>query len=86
MLETFQEVDDWEQLTFYNIDWDIMHKNGSNVLKVQLTKPLSKEWEDIIIPRMKTFFDKKIYEYLKEDDKLISITLCDRKGEVVKEY
>ena len=35
---------------------------------------------------MKAFFDKKIYEYLKEDDKLISITLCDRKGEVVKEY
>ena len=86
LLETFMECDDWEQLTFYTIDWDILHKNGSNVLKIQLAKPLSREWEEIIIPRMKAFFDKKIYEYLKEDDKLISITLCDRKGYVVKEY
>lgn len=86
LLETFQECDDWEQLTFYTIDWNILHKNGSNVLKIQLAKPLSREWEEIIIPRMKAFFNKKIYEYLEEDDELISITLCDRKGEVVKEY
>lgn len=86
LLETFQEVDDWEQLTFYSIDWDIMHKNGSNILKVQLAKPLSKEWKDIIIPRMRAFFIDKVYPYLKEGDKLISITLCDRKGNVVKEY
>lgn len=86
LLETFQECDDWEQLTFYTIDWDILHENGSNILKIQLAKPLSREWEEIIIPRMKAFFDKKIYEYYKEDDKLISITLYDRKGEVIKEY
>lgn len=86
LLETFQECDDWEQLTFYSIDWDILHKNGSNVLKIQLAKPLSREWEEIIIPRMRAFFDKKIYEYLEEDDELISITLCDRSGDVVKEY
>lgn len=86
LLETFQECDDWEQLTFYTIDWNILHKNGSNVLKIQLAKPLSREWEEIIIPRMKAFFDKKVYEYLKEDYELISITLCDRRGRVVKEY
>jgi hypothetical protein len=86
LLETFQEVDDWEQLTFYNIDWDIMHKNGSNILKVQLAKPLSKEWEDIVIPRMRDFFIDKVYPYLDEGDELISITLCDREGNVVKEY
>ena len=86
LLETFMECDDWEQLSFYYIDFDIYHKNKSNVLKIQLAKPLSVEWEEIIIPRMKAFFDKKVYEYLKEDDKLISITLCDRKGEVAKEY
>jgi hypothetical protein len=80
------ECDDWEQLCFYYIDFDIYHKNGSNVLKIQLAKPLSLYWEEIIIPRMKAFFDKKIYEYMKEDDELISITLCDRKGYVVKEY
>ena len=86
LLETFQDVDDWWQLTFYQIDWDIMHKNGSNVLKIQLAKPLSGEWEEIIIPRMKKFFDDRPYAYLDKDAELISITLCNRKGEVVKEY
>lgn len=86
LLETFQECDDWEQLCFYYIDFDIYHKNGSNVLKIQLAKPLSKEWEDIIIPRMKDFFIDKVYPYMTEEDRLISITLCNRKGEVVKEY
>lgn len=86
LLETYQECDDWEQLTFYTIDWNIYHKNGSNVLKIQLAKPLSRELEEIIIPRMRAFFTKKIYEYLKPEDDIISITLCDRKGYVVKEY
>lgn len=86
LLETFQACDDWEQLTFYTIDWNIYHKNGSNVLKIQLAKPLSRELEEIIIPRMKAFFDKKVYKYMKPEDELISITLCDRKGMVVKEY
>jgi hypothetical protein len=86
LLETFQDCDDWEQLTFYTIDWDILHKNDSNVLKIQLAKPLSREWEEIIIPRMRAFFNKKIYKYLKPEDDIISITLCDRKGDVVKEY
>ena len=86
LLETYQDCDDWEQLTFYTIDWNIYHKNGSNVLKIQLAKPLSRELEEIIIPRMRAFFSKKIYEYLKPEDDIISITLCDRKGYVVKEY
>ena len=86
LLETFMECDDWEQLSFYYIDFDIYHKNGSNVLKIQLAKPLSRELEELIIPRMKAFFDKKIYEYLREDDVLTGIVLCDRKGYVVKEY
>ena len=86
LLETFMVCDDWEQLSFYYIDFDIYHKNKSNVLKIQLAKPLNIEWEEIIIPRMKAFFDKKIYEYMKPEDELISITLCDRNGCVIKEY
>jgi hypothetical protein len=86
LLETYQECDDWEQLTFYTIDWNIYHKNGSNVLKIQLAKPLSREWEEIIIPRMKDFFIDKVYPYITEGTELISISLCDHKGEVVKEY
>lgn len=84
LFETFQTCDDWEQLTFYSIDWDTLHKKKRNVLKVQLAKPLSPEWEDIIIPRMFKFFEKHIYEYLKEDTKLITIKLLDSKGQVVK--
>lgn len=86
LFETFQECDDWEQLTFYQIDWDIMHRNGSNVLKIQLAKPLDYYWESIIIPRMKDFFTEKPYHYMDKDAELISITLCDRAGNVVKEY
>lgn len=86
LLETFQDVDDWWQLTFYQIDWEVMHREKRDVLKIQLAKPLSREWEEIIIPRMKKFFDKKIYEHMDKDTELEYICLCDRKGMVVKEY
>jgi hypothetical protein len=85
LLETFQDVDDWWQLTFYQIDWEVLHREKRNVLKIQLAKPLSTEWEEIIIPRMKKFFDKKIYEHMDKDAELEYIYLYDRKG-VVKEY
>jgi hypothetical protein len=83
LFETFQECDDWEQLTFYSIDWDTMHKEKRDVLKIQLAKPLDEYWEGIIIPRMKAFFAKHIYE---DKAKLISIKLFDQRGQVVKEY
>ena len=83
LFETFQECDDWEQLTFYSIDWDTMHKEKRNVLKIQLAKPFDEYWEGIIIPRMKEFFEKHIYE---DKAKLISIKLLNQDGKVVKEY
>jgi len=86
LFETFQDVDDWEQLTFYQIDWDIMHKEKRDVLRIQLAKPLDEYWESIIIPRMKDFFVERPYVYMDKDAELISITLCDSKGNVVKEY
>lgn len=86
LLETYQECDDWEQLTFYTIDWEAMHREDREVLRIQLAKPLSEYWENIIIPRMKAFFTKRPYEYLNKDAELISINLLDRKGMVVKEY
>lgn len=86
LFETFQAVDDWDQLTFYQIDWDIMHKENRNVLKIQLAQPLSEYWENIIIPRMKDFFTKQPYKYMNKDAQLVDIRLCDRKGNVVKEY
>lgn len=85
LFETFQVCDDWEQLTFYQIDWDVMHREKRNVLKIQLAKPLSEYWESIIIPRMKDFFTKKPYEYMNKDAELTYIVLCDNSG-VLKEY
>ena len=83
LFETFQECDDWEQLTFYYIDWYTRHKEKRDVLKIQLAKPLDDYWEGIIIPRMKAFFEKHIYE---DKAKLISIKLLDQTGRVIKEY
>ena len=83
LFETFQECDDWEQLTFYYIDW---YARGRQVLKIQLAKPFDEYWEGIIIPRMKEFFEKCIYEHMKDGTELISIKLLDQKGQVVKEY
>ena len=86
LLETFQDVDDWYQLTFYQIDWKVYRREKRSVLRIQLAKPLDEYWEGIIIPRMKDFFTKKIYEWMPEGTELIDIRLLDRKGNVVKEY
>lgn len=80
LFETFQECDDWEQLTFYYIDW---YARGRQLLKIQLAKPFDEYWEGIIIPRMKAFFAEHIYE---DKAKLISIKLLDEQGNVIKNY
>ncbi len=86
LFETFQECDDWEQLTFYYIDWEALHKDKRDVLKIQLVKPFDSQWEGIIIPRMQEFFEKHIYEPMKDDTKLIGIKLLDQAGKIIKEY
>lgn len=86
LFETFQDVDDWSQLTFYQIDWDILHRDVRNIIRIQLAKPLSDEWEEIIIPRMKAFFEKKIYKWMSESTELIGIRLVDSKGNWIKRY
>jgi hypothetical protein len=80
LFETFQECDDWEQLTFYSIDWNIRDRE---LLKIQLAKPFDDYWEGIIIPRMKAFFAEHIYE---DKAKLINIKLLDEQGNVIKNY
>lgn len=86
LFETFQACDDWEQLTFYQIDWEAYRNEKRHVLKIQLAQPLDINYENIIISRMKAFFTVRPYEYMNEDAELISIRLLDRKGVVVKEY
>jgi hypothetical protein len=80
LFETFQDCDDWEQLTFYAIDWNVRDRQ---LLKIQLAKPFDEYWEGIIIPRMKAFFAEHIYE---DKAKLISIKLLDEQGNVLKNY
>jgi hypothetical protein len=80
LFETFQECDDWEQLTFYSIGWSVRDRE---LLRIQLTKPFDEYWECIIIPRMKAFFAEHIYE---DKAKLISIKLLDEQGKILKNY
>lgn len=49
LLETYQEVDDWSQNTFYNVQCG---KNELSLLTIQLARPLSSEYENVIISRM----------------------------------
>ena len=86
LFETFQECDDWEQLTFYSIDWSVMHKDRRDVLKIQLAKPFDEYWEGQIIPRMRAFFEQRVYEDINEGTKLLSIKLVDSEGKVIKKY
>lgn len=100
LLETYQEVDDWEQMTFYYIDKYFKDKEyDCNSVYIQLNKPLNDIWEEIIITRMFRFFKDNriinekygslgiIYGNGKWDDiKLLSLELIDENDNVIKEY
>lgn len=83
LMETYQEVDDWEQVTFYHMAEDC------NSLAIQLVKPLNEFWEEIIIRRIKNFFDVHPCRYdwtLPKDGKLLGLYLVDSDGNVIKNY
>lgn len=83
LMETFQEVDDWEQMTFYHMVGDF------NTLAVQLVQPLNEYWESIVIRRIKKFFEVNPcrYEYtLPKDCKLLDLWLVDFDGNIIKNY
>lgn len=72
--ETYQEVDDWEQSTFYNVGG----VGEYSELVIQLIKPLSEEYEKVIIERM--------IQYCKDNNlNLASLELLNGK-KVVKKY
>lgn len=83
-IETYQEVDDWEQMTFYNIT-GMINENRDSAIIIQLAKPLNEYWESIIIPRIKKFFDEKIYDS-SDDIKLLSLQLLNKDNQVLKDY
>lgn len=84
LMETYQDVDDWEQITFYH-----MVDEDCNSLAVQLVKPLNEYWEEIVVRRIKKFFNEHPCKYnwtLPEDGKLIDLYLTDINGDRIKDY
>lgn len=83
LMETYQDVDDWEQMTFYHMAYDC------NSLAIQLVKPLSKYWEEIIIRRIKKFFEERPCRYpwtLPKNGELLDLYLVDSNGNRIKDY
>ena len=83
LMETYQDVDDWEQMTFYHIADDI------NSLAIQLVKPLNDYWEEIIIRRIKKFFEERPCRYsntLPKDAELLDLYLIDSNENRMKDY
>lgn len=84
LMETYQEVHNWMQMTFYHMTGAFNHS-----LAIQLAKPLNAYWEEIIIRRIKKFF--KInpcrYDYtLPKGTKLLDLYLLDSNGNKIKNY
>lgn len=83
LMETYQCVDDWEQMTFYHMT------DGCNSLAVQLVKPLNEYWEEIVIRRIKKFFDVHPCRYdwtLPENGELLDLYMVDSNGNRIKDY
>ena len=97
---TNQRVDDWEEVTFYNIF--CYEPNNCSAIYVQLNKPLTEYFENIIIPRIIKFFELDIYNKIQEYEylcmfdevnrthnkkiKLKDLLLVDADGNVIKNY
>ena len=94
LLETYRDVDDWEQMTFYYIDKYFKDKEyNCNSLYIQLDKPLNDIWEEIVITRIFEFFrdirirGERCLQFADWNErKCISVELIDENDNVIKEY
>ena len=94
LLETYRDVDDWEQMTFYYIDKYFKDKEyDCNSLYIQLDKPLNDIWEEIVITRIFEFFrdirirGERCLQFADWNErKCISVELIDENDNVIKEY
>lgn len=67
LLETMQEVDDGERVTFYNIGGYFKNDTAMcDTIYVSLRKPLPEYFEKIIIDRIKEFFSNNIYNIVRD--------------------
>lgn len=102
LCETYQQVDDWEQDIFYNIESFYKNKEyNCDTVFVQLNEPLPEHLEEIVIKRIKEFFENDIYNIIrdyrwvcsfgekcssKEDYKLLDLELVDKNYNLIKKY
>lgn len=95
LLETYQEVDDWEQSTFYNIygmkvedveefcsDAPVAGEVDS-VVYIQLQKPLDEKWEEMITRRIRSFVDSWEFDFKPKNMKLTGLRLYKMPENVV---
>ena len=91
LLETYQTVDDWSQNTFYIVEGGTHIKtlktsDSDSCIIIQLAKPLDEHWESIIIPRIKSFFENKVYSHLRDEAKIVRLCLVDANNNIIKDY
>lgn len=101
LCETYQQVDDWKQNTFYNICRFYKNPQVCDTIYVQLQKPLSPELENIFINQIYNFFNEKVlnivenYTYLcqfghaknsTDNINLLDLELVDDKNNLIKKY
>lgn len=100
ILYTYQEVDDWEQDTFYNIC--SYYKNtdyNCDTIFIQLKNPLPERFEKIVIKRIINFFEVyniiEDYDWIcqfghprerKENYQLLDLELVDENENLIKKY
>lgn len=77
LAETYQDVDDWKQNTFYNVK---RLTEETSELWIQLHKPFPENIMNTFLERTKRFFKNHICQYMKDDDNLLSILMEDQCG------
>lgn len=99
---TYQEVDDWEQDTFYNIDSFYKNKEDNyDTIFIQLNGILPEHIEKIVMERIKGFFEQDVYNVIKnyqyicqfgeqcqygKQIKLLDLELVDSDYNLIKKY
>ena len=102
MCYTYQEVDDWEQDTFYNIDSFYKNKEDNyDTIFIQLNGILPEHIEKIVMERIKGFFEQDVYNVIKiyqyicqfgeqcqygKPIKLLDLELVDSDYNLIKKY
>ena len=102
LCNTYQEVDDWEQDIFYNIESFYKNKEyDCDTIFIQLNEILPEHLEEIVIERIKNFFENDIYNVIhnyqwvcqfgeqnkhEKSIRLLDLELVDSDYNLIKKY